>query len=125
MEICSLGIISLEICGIYDTHGCGVFITIIYHSLILLFYWLLIVKYFFISNWIVKLISITSSPNPKDIVTKINEPYIHNQNQNIRHTSLGPWLVRSENPNQSSFATILLITQTQNLKVSTILVYLL
>ena len=122
MEICSLGIISLEICGIYDTHGCGVFITIIYHSLILLFYWLLIVKYFFISNWIVKLISITSSPNPKDIVTKINEPYIHNQNQNIRHTSLAG--ERSENPNQSSFATML-ITLTQSLKVSTILVYLL
>lgn len=63
-------------CGIYDTCGCGVFITIIYQSLMLHFYWLLIVMYFFISNWIGKLVSLISSLNPKDIVTKINELYI-------------------------------------------------
>lgn len=75
-------------CGIYDTCGCGVFITIIYQSLMLHFYWLLIVMYFFISNWIGKLVSIISSLNPKDIVTKINELYIQPKIKNIRHTRL-------------------------------------
>lgn len=75
-------------CGIYDTCGCGVFIIIIYQSLMLHFYWLLIVMYFFISNWIGKLVSIISSLNPKDIVTKINELYIQPKIKNIRHTRL-------------------------------------